>query len=100
MSAPGDSRPAQLWADPEELWDSSLVSQPTSVRSVSAQVKSVATPSLPVAVSLPERSADWCRCSMWLAAVILAEAAEPGSQVPHTFGTDQVPPLPPPPIHK
>ena len=95
---PGDSQHAQSWADLSELSDSSLVSQPTSVRSASARVKSVATPNLPVAVVLPERSAGWCRCSGSLAVVTPAGVVGLESQVPYMSGTDQVRPLPPP-IH-
>lgn len=98
MSAQGDSRHAQPWVDLWELWDSSLVSQPTSVRSASAQARSAVILNLPVTVSLPERSAGWCRCSVRLAAATLVEVAVPGSQAPYTFGTDQAHPLPPP-IH-
>lgn len=99
MTVPEDSPRARSWTDPEEPWDSLLVLQLTSVRSASAQVKLVATPNPPVAVSLPGRPAGWCRCSTQLAAVTLAEVAELGSRDPYMFETDQVPPLPPPPIH-
>ena len=53
MSAPEDSRRARSWFDPEEPSGSSLVSQPASVRSATAQVMSAAIQILPVAVSLP-----------------------------------------------
>ena len=96
MSAPEGSRRARPWADPEEPSGSSLVSQPTNVRSASAQVMSAVIQILPVASSLPGYWAGWFRCPRSLAAVILAEVVGPESRVRCMFETDQAPPLPPP----
>ena len=98
MSVPEDSQPALPWTDPEELSGSSLVSQPTSVRSASAQVMLAAIQILPAVGSLPEYWAGWFRCPRPLAVVILAEVAVPESRVQYTFETDQAHP-PPPPIY-
>jgi len=96
MSVPEDSQRARSWADPEEPSGSSLVSQLTSVRSVSEQVMSAAIQILLVATSLPEGWPGWFRYSRLLAAVILAEVAAPELPVQYMFETDQAPPLPPP----
>jgi len=98
MTAPEDSRRAQSWVDPEEPSGSSPVSQPTSVRSASAQAMSAEIQIPPAPVSLPECWAGSFRCPMQLAAVILAEVAGPESRVQYTFETDQVH-HPPPPIY-
>ena len=81
MSAPEGFRRARSWPDLGVPWGSLLVSQPTSARSVSAQVRSAEILMLPATASLPDCWAGWFRCPMMLAAVILAEVAGPESRV-------------------